>query len=505
MIFMVNIQFWKPRQKPQIQMQREKLSFTVEFTPYSSKLEEANLQIRRDLVKIGGLTRYLFCADFGEIRKTELELLEMAKFSVIQELSKRELKGIEDFGAAKNTAINELSRYIPLDRAAKLALLVAYDTVGYGPISLLVEDRSNIEEIEIDSPTGLISIYHTRYGRCTTNLRFNSEEHFRRTINRFIYDSDKELNESTPIIDAQIGDSRLHAQIKPYAISGACATIRLNGRKEANISHLLGNETANFDELAYLWMAIESRANIIISGAPASGKTTLLISLLSFVPRYLRAITIEEDVNELKFYSNVSSIVSLYGSRQKNYISTKEQVINALRMRPDLLIVGEMRGDEAKELFAGANLGIPFFTTMHSNDSEMSLIKRLLVRPMGVDPQAISSLDISIQMRNKGVDRRAIGEITEYKWLSRAEILEGGMLVGDDMVKMDSIALNSAINPNLLKESKVVAAYSANNGITKPLAIKELKKRAEFLKDICLASKSTLELIEGLYRYNVGK
>ncbi|MDE1828673.1 MAG: Flp pilus assembly complex ATPase component TadA, partial [Candidatus Micrarchaeota archaeon] len=173
---------------------------------------------------------------------------------------------------------------------------------------------------------------------------------------------------------------------------------------------------------------------------------------LSFVPRYIRGIAIEEDVNELKFYSNLSSMVSLYGSKQKNSVSTKEQVINALRMRPELLIVGEMRGEEAKELFSGANLGIPFFTTMHSNDSEMSLIKRLLVRPMSVDPQALSSLDISIQMSSKGIESREIAEITEYKWLSRAEILDGGIRVGDDMLRIDPISVNSAVNPNLLKE-----------------------------------------------------
>ncbi|MDE1850565.1 MAG: type II/IV secretion system ATPase subunit [Candidatus Micrarchaeota archaeon] len=500
---MVNIKFWKPRQKPQIQRQREAFSFIVEFVPHSVTQEEANLPIKRDLAKINGINRYLVCSDLGEIKKFDLDLMESAKFSVIQALSARESNSATDFESAKDIATAELSKSLPIDRATRLALLVAYDTVGRGPISILLDDKVNIEEIEINSPTGLISIYHSRYGRCSTNLRFSSEEQFRHTINRFVYDSEKELNESTPIIDAQVGESRLHAQIKPYSQSGACATIRLNGRKESNLSHILGGGTTNFEQLAYLWLAVENKSNIIISGAPASGKTTLLISLLSFVPRYLRGITIEEDVNELKFYSNLSSIVSLYGSKQKNSVSTKEQVINALRMRPDLLIVGEMRGEEAKELFAGANLGIPFFTTMHSNDSEMSLIKRLLVRPMSVDPQAISSLDISIQMSNKGIERREIAEITEYKWLSRAEILGEGTKVGDDMVRMDPLAVNSTINPNLLKESKVIANYARNNEITKTLAIKELKKRAEFLKEICSAPKSTLDFTESLYRYGV--
>lgn len=502
---MVNIKFWRPRAKPQVQIQREKFSFSVEFVAPSNSLEEVNLPITRDITKTGGTNRYLLCSDLGEIGKAELGIMESAKFLVIEKLSENKIDSAGNFDAAKSIAIAELSKSLPLDRSTKLALLVAHETAGYGPLSVLIEDRANLEEIEINSPNGFISVYHSRYGRCTTNIRFNSEEHFRQTINRFVYDSDKELNELTPIIDVQVGDSRLHAQIKPYSISGACATIRLNGRKESNISNLFHGGATNFDMLAYFWLAIECRCNLIISGAPASGKTTLLISLLSFVPRYLRGITIEEDVNELKFYSNLSSMVSLYGSKQKNSISTKEQVINALRMRPDLLIVGEMRGEEAKELFSGANLGIPFFTTMHSNDSEMSLIKRLLVRPMSVDPQALSSLDVSIQMSNKGIDSRQISEISEYKWLSRAEILEGGIRVGEDMVRIDPIALNSTINPNVLKESKILSNYAKNNGVSKAFALKEFKKRSDFLRALCTTSKSTLELTEGIYRYNVGK
>ncbi|MGI0141858.1 MAG: ATPase, T2SS/T4P/T4SS family [Candidatus Micrarchaeales archaeon] len=502
---MVNIFSFKNKQELQTTIQRSKLSFMLENSGYSEKYEEVDLKIGRTLAKVGSLNVYLVGREIGEIKKFELEAMEAAKFSIIDTISKQENIDLQDFDMAKQIAISELIKKVTAERAEKLAHIVVQDTVGYGPISILFDDRQNIEEIEINSPTSPISIYHARYGRCVTNLRFAGEEQFRHTINRFIYETEKELNETTPIIDVQVGDARLHAQMKPYSLNGACATIRLNGRKEVNISYLTKNNTVDFDQLAYLWLAIECRANIIIAGAPASGKTTLLLSLLSFVPRYLRAITIEEDVNEIKFYSNMISSVSLYGSKLKNSVSTKEQVVNALRMRPDLLVVGEMRGDEAKELFTGANLGIPFFTTMHSNEGGISIIKRLLVRPMGIESQALSYLDISIQMGHTGMRSRAIKEISEYKWLSRAEILGAGIKVGEDMVKIEPIVTNSAINCEALSESKILENYAKNNRTSVSLAIKELKHRSQFLREMCCSPKSTLELIEEIYRYKVPK
>lgn len=497
---MLNIKFWE---KPiAVQMPRSvRLSFSLDRTNYTKIEEEIPTKVPKSVVKAGNATLYLIFPNLPQITGTEIKEMEVSKAKVIDILSDLPEKGPTDFIGAEKIAVSELSKTLPYERSSILGTLIAYDTVGYGPISLLLEDSANLEEIEINSPTSQINIYHSRYGRCATNLRFNSEEQFRNTINRFVADSEKELGDSTPIIDVQVANARIHAQLKPYSLSGACATIRLGGRKETNLSSIVDSQATAFEVLAYLWLALENRSNLVISGAPASGKTSLLISLLSLVPRHRRIITIEEDVNELQFYSNVSSIVSLYGSANKKGANTRDQVINALRMRPEMLVIGEIRGEETRELFSGANLGIPFITTMHSNEGGASIIKRLLVKPMAVEPQAISSLDLSIQMCQKGIDLRTVSEISEYRWLSRAENLGEGIGVGDDMVCIMPIVKNSVLDLKALRTSKVIGTYAKNNELKVEEVLAELKKRSSFLKQVCSGSKSTLEICEKICSY----
>ncbi|MDE1847850.1 MAG: type II/IV secretion system ATPase subunit, partial [Candidatus Micrarchaeota archaeon] len=471
------------------------ISFRLLRENLTSVYEKVDFPITHTIGRSSNLNLYLVGQELGEFSTQALQKMGVAKAKVIDLMS--QTCGVslpESMERAKGIAFSDLSKSLGLELSEKLALAVAHDTAGYGPLSLLLEDKQNIEEIEINTPDSPIYIYHCRYGRCKTNLKFESEQAFRQSINKLLYDTEKELNDSTPIIDVQVGGARIHAQIRPYAVNGACATIRLGDRKESGLAYLSKKHVANFDTLAYLWLALESKMNLVISGAPASGKTTLLIALLCFVPRYSKVITIEEDVNELKFYSNVISTVSLQGSRYGNSVGTREQVINSLRMRPDLLVVGEIRGAETKELFGGANFGIPFMTTMHSNDGGISIIKRMLTRPMSVEPEAISSMDISVQMSHKDIESRQIDEMTEYRWLSRAEILGGGIQVGDDMVKLDTILTNSSINPRALAESKVIQKYSKITGVSKAKALEELRNRSEFLSKLVLQSRPTLEL-----------
>lgn len=498
---MLNIKFFQKSQT-EPQRPRSRLSFAVEGAVYSQVEEEISLEMKRVIARVGKTKQYLISPSFVPLNKQEATALEEAKSQIINLLSANSDKTQCTFENARNIAISELTKKISFDRAKVLSLIPAYDTIGYGPLGILLDDKANIEEIEINSPTSPIYIYHSRYGRCVTNLRFENEESFRNTLNRFIYDSEKELNDSTPIIDLQIGDSRVHAQLKPYSSSGACATIRIGGRKEANIKTLTENHILGFETLAFLWLALENKSNIVISGAPASGKTTLLTCIISLIPTSRRIISVEEDVNELKFYSNVGSVVSLYGSKQKSF-NTKDQVINALRMRPEMLIVGEVRGEEARDLFSGANLGIPFLTTMHSNDGGISIIKRLFVRPMSVEPQAISALDLSIQMGSSGIEGRGVSEINEYCWLSRAEILGEGTRIGDDMVKVNPVLLNGTIKTKELQGSKIISLFSEKNGISKTEAILELKNRALFLKQVCNTANSTLEIIEKISGYGL--
>lgn len=496
---------FKPPVAPQEQKQ-SKLGFFVDDSGAGEKVDETVSTVNRALIKRNNAFVYAVGYGCAAMTGAERSRMEQAKGVVIDTLAKssEEIKQTMLF-TAKKIAEDELSKYLPRDRAMYLSYFVAHDTVGFGPLSILIEDKQNIEEIEVNSPDSAISIYHAAYGRCTTNLRFSGEAAFRYAVNKLICEAEKELNEDSPIIDAQVENARIHAQIKPYAMSGAAATIRLHGDKRMGLLGLMKNETAQFEPLAYLWLALESGQNLIISGAPASGKTTLLSALMPFVPRFAKTVVIEEDVNELRFEPQIYNIVSLYGSKYKSNVTPKEQVINALRMRPDRIIVGEIRGEEAKEAFAGANLGIPFMTTMHSNDGGLSIVKRLLIKPMSVEPRAVGMMDVAVYMRHMDLRKRALSEIFEYRWLSRAEILSGGTEIGDsDAVSVSKMLEDGRLPAAVLETSKVIERYGAIKGISKKLVVKELLKRAKFLAEASESCKTDQELADKIHLYKLG-
>ncbi len=425
-------------------------------------------------------------------------VIGQAKSAVIDELSSSDEDiGIHLMGKARELASYELhARGI---REPAVADLIAHDVVGYGPISILMEDKASIEEIEINSPTSEIEIYHAVYGRCRTNLRFLGAREFRSAVNRLAYSCEKELNERYPIIDVQEGDARLHAQLSPYALTGASATIRLEGSKDINISSMVSGGTANPEILAYLWMAMDCGMNIVVGGAPATGKTTMLSVILSFAGIGKRAITIEEDVNEFRLNPAVISAVPLCGSRQGK-VSTKEQAINALRMRPDILVIGEIRGNEARELFSSAGIGVQFLTTMHCSDAGMQPLRKLVLKPLDVDQRSLAGLDMCLFMKQETQSRKTLCRITEYSWLSRAETenLGGTLLDSGDSVRLLDTVIDGRAVTKSIGASKVVSGFSSKYGITRQQAVKELERRSGLISSICSRGMTTLEIIAEL-------
>ncbi len=474
--------------------------FHISDAEKGETVEEIQTDIRRRIIKHGN--QFSYNIDFLQLTPAQREAMSIVKAKVVDSLSdSSEQIDMGLMGKARELARSILPQGMDQRSSSYISYIVAHDTVGYGPISILLEDKERIEEIEINSPTAQICIFHPSYGRCVTNLRFAGEYYFRNAVNKFIEDTDKELNDTTPIIDAQVGDARVHAQTKPYAASSAVATIRLGGRKDIDVCKLCSGGTASSEMLAYLWLAMESGLNIVIAGAPASGKTTFLTSILAFAKRYRRIIVIEEDVNEFKFYHNAINMVPLYGTNSKSSVSTREQARNALRMRPEIMVIGEIRGDEAKELFGAANTGIQFLTTMHSNETGQAIIKRLLTKPMEVDDRLISQLDMSVYMREDGLSRK-VSNISEYRWLSRAEILEPEQNINDsDSVGISSIVENCTLNRQALRGSKAVLSFAKSHGISDKQAMKELDRRRAFLEGLCSEGLQPLQAIEGIYSY----
>jgi Flp pilus assembly CpaF family ATPase len=462
-----------------------KLTFSI-TNDYPSKVLETDASGFRAIGKRGAVTVYAINATRMDGR--DFALADRVKGEAIRLLLERGAAQNPGEGLtfAYNTCLGLLSGSDTSERKEMIAYLVAHDIAGNGPIGILSEDAINIEEVEVNAHDDNITIYHSKYGRCTTNLKFNSEKDFRFIMNRLIATSGRELNASSPIVDAQLFDgSRIHAQLKPYAIRGAAASIRFNGSRSIDIQRLMKLGTARPDVLAYVWMAIEAGLNIVVSGAPASGKTSLLVAINAFAPPHHKIVTIEEDVNELKFYNNFMHVVSLQGSNRADRLGIREQVINALRLRPDRLIIGEIRGAEANEVFAGANLGIPFMTTMHSAGDGASLIGRLVAKPMSVQEQNLNMLDASIFMRHDGFGHRTIDGISEYDWLSRDEVsVDDVPQAQKEGFSIRPIVKGGAMDGKAVHGSKALREYSRRNMCGMTAAQKEFRRRVGLLKGI---------------------
>ncbi|MDE1857121.1 MAG: CpaF family protein [Candidatus Micrarchaeota archaeon] len=459
------------------------LSFLVS-NDYPDSIIESSPSQFREMGKRGRESIYSITAsqlskgDFGIASRVKGEVVDIA---IAEDMNAG--FSSENISLISKVAMQKALLLTTEDKARVIAYLVAHDVVGYGPLSILLEDSRNIEEIIVNSPTSNIAIYHAKYGYSTTNLRFRGERDFRFIANRVADGAEAELNSLNPIIDAKLLDgSRVHAQLKPYAISGAVMSIRLNSSKKVTLKKLVETATASPETLAYLWMAVEARLNIIVSGAPASGKTSLLLCVSQFIPKHSRVVTIEESVNELDFSENFSNLVQLNGNALGRGSSIKDQIVNALHLRPERIIVGEIRGPETREVFSGANLGVPFMTTMHSSENGLVLLNRLSAKPMSVEPQAINMLDMSVVMEHPNPNTRRLSSITEYSWLVRGEAepekcaeAAGQQLIVNDIVR------DGVMVPDALKNSKAVSAFAKMYTLSRSGAMSELKRRAKFI------------------------
>ncbi len=361
---------------------------------------------------------------------------------------------------------------------ASVQYIVAHEIAGCGAFSMITDSRDGIEEIMVNAPTENILVYHSDYGLCRTNLRFTSEDKFRFMINRMIYKTDnREFGADVPIIDAQAYDgSRVHAQSRPYSSSGGVASVRLMRKRGIGIKELLENQSATPDELAYLRMAIESGCNIIFSGSPGSGKTTMLRACVKFMPPGERIITVEEELGELTGFTDLYNMVQLKGYGKTGKGSLQDQVINALRLRPERIIVGEIRGSEARDIFFGANIGIPFMTTLHSN-SAADVITRIKTRPMEVDPALVCMLDVCVFMGMSN-GKRTIEEIVEYKWGQNAE--------SEGLVNLEILPLfKNGVQSKGIGASKVFARFRDMNVLGKSEGMERFRRMSEQMRNIC--------------------
>jgi len=255
---------------------------------------------------------------------------------------------------------------------------VGYEVFGLGPLEEFLKD-SDISDILVNGPG---AVYVERQGRLSlTDVKFRDEEHLMKVIDRIVSTVGRRLDRDSPMVDARLPDgSRVNAIVAPLAVRGPCLSIRRFGRDPYRIDNLLAFGALTPQMVRYLAAAIQGRLNIIISGGTGAGKTTLLNCLTSFIPHHERVVTIEDSAELQLQQPHVVPLETRPPDLDgKGEITQRDLVRNALRMRPDRIIVGEARGGEALDMLQAMNTGHDgSLTTIHAN-SPRECLQRLEV------------------------------------------------------------------------------------------------------------------------------
>jgi pilus assembly protein CpaF len=292
---------------------------------------------------------------------------------LLNSLTPEQLRGLnkegvrDQIGSQLERLISEDNVPMTLNERERLIEDVLDEVFGLGPLEPLIKDPA-VSDIMVN---GFDNVYVERGGRLVeTNIRFKDQSHVRMVIERIVSNIGRRIDDSSPIVDARLGDgSRVCAVIPPLSLIGPVMSIRRFGKKLMTVEDLLKNETFTSGMLDFLSGCVEARLNVIVSGGSGSGKTTMLNTMSRFIPDEQRVITIE-DTAELQLQQ--THVVRLE-TRPPNIegagaISQRDLVINALRMRPDRIIIGECRGSEAFDMMQAMNTGHDgSMTTVHAN------------------------------------------------------------------------------------------------------------------------------------------
>ncbi len=320
-----------------------------------------------------------------------------------------------------DAVVAELGLTITKLEKQKLQDSVLHDFLGLGPIEALVNDPA-ITEIMVNGPN---QVFIEQKGKLTlSGVQFESDAQLRRVIDRIVSTIGRRIDESSPMVDARLKDgSRVNVIIPPLALNGAILTIRKFSKTPYMINDLIKFGTITEPMANFVKAAVRARLNILVSGGTGSGKTTTLNVLSSFIPEEERIVTVE-DAAELQL--NQDHVVTLE-SRPANVegrgrIAIRDLVVNALRMRPDRIVVGECRGGEALDMLQAMNTGHDgSLTTIHANSPHDSLNRlETLVLMAGAElpsrairEQISSAINVIVQQSRLRDGQRKVIAISE--------------------------------------------------------------------------------------------
>jgi pilus assembly protein CpaF len=380
------------------------------------------------------------------IHRRLIDTLDLTKISTLEmEMIKVEIRRIlEEMVMAESLPLSRLDR----DR---LVTEVQHEVFGLGPLELLLKD-SEISDILVNTHS---QVYVERHGKLEkTDVRFRDDTHLMQIIERIVSRVGRRVDESSPMVDARLPDgSRVNAIIPPLALDGPILSIRRFGAEPLTMKDLIQFNSVPEAVAEVLRACVKSRLNILVSGGTGAGKTTLLNCLSNYIPEQERIVTIEDSA-ELKLQQE--HVVRLE-TRPPNIegtgtVTQRDLVRNALRMRPDRIVLGEVRGGEALDMIQAMNTGHDgSISTIHANSSRdalsrvetMMLMANINLPEKALREQISSALDVIIQLSRLTDGTRKLIEVSEVTGMEGSTIttqlifkfdqrgIENGKVLGD--------------------------------------------------------------------------
>jgi pilus assembly protein CpaF len=330
-------------------------------------------------------------------------------------------EGGGDLDAAVRALVGEEAVLLGAGDREEIAARIVRDSVGLGPLEVLLADPA-VEEVMVNGPD---VVYVERGGRVeATDVAFADEEELRNAIERILAPLGRRVDELSPMVDARLADgSRVNVVIPPLAIDGPLVSIRRFGARRPGPEELVALGTLTAAQRQSLEVAVTGRRSILVSGGTGSGKTTLLNALSSFIAPRERVVTIE-DAAELRLQQ--PHVVRLEsrpaGVEGRGEVTIRDLLRNALRMRPDRIVIGEVRGAEALDLLTALNTGHDgALSTVHAN-SPADALSRLetlaLMAGVGLPHAAVAEqvqrgIDLVVQLERRAGGARVVTEVAE--------------------------------------------------------------------------------------------
>ncbi|MEW6592279.1 MAG: CpaF family protein [Candidatus Hadarchaeota archaeon] len=429
-----------------------------------------------------------------ELGAKEIALLEKVKDTAIEEvrIDPEKLSDAAERNRIFTQAVFKIleresrAMRLPPGRMRQLGELAVRDMIGFGLLDpLLADDR--LEDIMVTAVGKPVYVYHRKHGMCHTNIIFNNEDSIKYLIDKMARVVGRRIDQQTPLLDARLPDgSRVNATIPPVSLDGPTISIRKFRKDPLSVIDIINFNTLSTDLAAFLWFAVDGLgskpANLLLSGGTGCGKTTMLNAATNFVPGSERIISIEDTAElQLPHKHWVRMETRPPNVEGKGEITMDDLVKNALRMRPDRMVVGEVRGPEARTMFTAMNTGHDgCMGTVHAN-SAAETVTRLTEAPMSVPAIMIPALDLIVMQQR--LYHRQKGQIRRVTEVAEVSGIEGGQPQLSRIFKWNAKVdkLESTGVPSRLK--RTIGDYAGISGHDVEMEINKRGAVLEWMKE----------------------